>query len=419
MAQTPEQYQAQLEYNAAKNQQALQQQQALNQLKQQAEMEKLFAGGSGGNEFDFGDSFGSSVQPTKIPLLDAFDQYTRQEALQNPWSIAANAVNKTALPKSDNFWETLSGNALQGLLGGGLRSFGEQDILGQFQEEIAPSLKDMYPELNLGGMKDLDSGRMQLITALGNSAQQDKLEQLGMKSGRGGKYGAGGGMSPQAIKLIADRAGISFEEAQALADVSPYQLQTMMYTLGANNKPLGDTGVKNITGGDNALYSIAQARKLSEDLSPGLLSALKAGKITDLYKDPESTAYKFYAQVDKLKKEVARMNDSGALTQLDVDMFEPLTSGSPVYDSKKAIQDRLVDLEQYIQNKRDKYLEASGKAGRNVSKFGPNIGLSSLEAALEDNPSSLAIPQETAALPTKVVGGVTYKRYPQGWKAVK
>jgi hypothetical protein len=127
---------------------------------------------------------------------------------------------------------------------------------------------------------------------------------------------------------------------------------------------------------------------------------LKAGKITDLYKDPDSVSYKYYAQMDKLMKEVARMNDSGALTQLDVDMFKPLTVGSPVYDSPEAIDERLEALERYIENKRAKFLEASGKAGRNVSGFdAPNV------------------PQGTGQ--TKTVNGVTYQKVPGGWKKVR
>jgi hypothetical protein len=138
---------------------------------------------------------------------------------------------------------------------------------------------------------------------------------------------------------------------------------------GTRRKPLSDTQLDRITANDDFIDGVNDTRAILNNAEPGAFSALKAGKITDLYKDPNSDAYRLYARLELLKKQVARMNDSGALTQLDVEMFAPLTYGSPIYDSKESIAARLNDLEAYAAKKRENVIENNERAYRNVDNF--------------------------------------------------
>lgn len=120
---------------------------------------------------------------------------------------------------------------------------------------------------------------------------------------------------------------------------------------------------------DSARQSIAEVNSLLPQLDPGALSALKAGKVTDYYKDPGSPAYRMYARLELLKKQVARMNDSGALTQLDVDMFAPFTVGSPIYDDRASLAQRMQDLDKYISNKQQSIIKRNEQGYRNMDRF--------------------------------------------------
>lgn len=187
------------------------------------------------------------------------------------------------------------------------------------------------------------------------------------------------------IEEIAKRTGQSPDTVRAFSQMDPYQMQNMMYALGANTKPVAESQIDKIAAAESSKASIDTARNLALQFSPGILSALRAGKVTGWYSNPESPEYKFYAQVAKLKKEVARMNDSGALSQADVDMFAPLTEGSPVWDSQEAILERMDALETYIDRKRQTTLAANKAAGRNVSGFEQPIANtgSGLEAQIQ------------------------------------
>lgn len=171
------------------------------------------------------------------------------------------------------------------------------------------------------------------------------------------------------IQKMANGESLSVDDRLILGEIPPYKLQTNLYGTGSNLKRPGDSQLDKMVAGEGAKFSIGKARELATQFNPGVMSALRAGKITDYYKNPADPSYKFYAQVDKLKKEVARMNDSGALTQMDVDMFNPLVLGSPIFDSQETVLERLGELEQYIDNKRRVTLGANRSGGRTMTGF--------------------------------------------------
>ncbi len=169
-----------------------------------------------------------------------------------------------------------------------------------------------------------------------------------------------------AIDKQAKGLPLTIQDRIIISSINPYKLQTNLYGTGANAKPIGESALEKMSAGVGAKASIANAKQFATEFEPGIMSALRAGKITDWYKNPDDPAYKFYAEVAKLKKEVARMNDSGALSQPDVEMFAPLVEGSPVFDSPEAIQERLTALEKYIDTKRNAILTANKTGGRNT-----------------------------------------------------
>lgn len=142
---------------------------------------------------------------------------------------------------------------------------------------------------------------------------------------------------------------------------------------GTEFQKVSDAEIGKLENADGALESINEIVNeetgLLLQLDPGALSALKAGKLTGKYKDPGSPAYRMYARLELLKKQVARMNDSGALTQLDVDMFEPLTVGSPIYDDKNSVATRMYDLTSYIQKKQESIIKRNEQGYRNMDRF--------------------------------------------------
>lgn len=138
---------------------------------------------------------------------------------------------------------------------------------------------------------------------------------------------------------------------------------------GTEFEKISDTELGKIQNSEGALRSIDEVNSLLQSVTPGAFSALAAGKVTDLYKDPGSAAYRMYATLDLLKKQVARMNDSGALTQLDVDMFAPLTVGSPIYDDPQSLAQRMQDLTRYIAGKKESIIRTNEQGFRNMERF--------------------------------------------------
>lgn len=138
---------------------------------------------------------------------------------------------------------------------------------------------------------------------------------------------------------------------------------------GTSFQKVSDTELGKLENADGSLQSIGEIKGLLNQVQPGALSALAAGQVTDLYKDPGSPAYRMYARLELLKKQVARMNDSGALTELDVSMFQPLTVGSPIFDDKNSLAQRMQDLEGYIRGKQQSIITRNEQGYRNMDRF--------------------------------------------------
>lgn len=211
--------------------------------------------------------------------------------------------------------------------------------------------------------------------------RNNELEYLyGSPGGQGGARNQAKNrepLSPEQSAVIARmRNGeeLSAKDIELLGTIDPYRLQTVVYGTGSNQKRPGDSQLDRLTTAKEAKANILSVQGLLDGVDPGALSALAAGQITDLYKDPSSNAYRMYAKLELLKKQVARMNDSGALTQLDVEMFQPLTVGSPIYDDKESLKQRMIDLMDYIETKEKSVIESNRAGGRVVTPFRNGAG---------------------------------------------
>lgn len=191
-------------------------------------------------------------------------------------------------------------------------------------------------------------------------------------------------------KDLNDRQSRFFDPTQSQIRDQNLTLKEQQAT-GTQYQKISDSELTKIQSSEGSMATIGEVNSLLDQLDPGALSALKAGKVTDLYKDPGSPAYRMYANLDLLKKQVARMNDSGALTQLDVEMFAPLTAGSPIYDSKESVRQRMDDLARYISRKKQSVIETNEKAYRNMDRFKDS------EVGLDVAPDSFKIPTTSGA----------------------
>jgi len=144
---------------------------------------------------------------------------------------------------------------------------------------------------------------------------------------------------------IAERIGKPLEQvAQEINGMNPQQhsiLNSYVYRMGANAKPLTDTAVTRLADSQNLLTSLQKMRQYSNKM--GNMTAF--GRFIDNATSIDGPAAQYYAEREMVKKIYARLNDSGALSAIDVEMFAPLVgqkSFSILMDDKKA-RDTILD----------------------------------------------------------------------------
>ncbi len=175
----------------------------------------------------------------------------------------------------------------------------------------------------------------------------------------------------EVIQEIAKRTGQDPNTVRAFSQMDPYQMQTMMYAMGANVRPLSDSTLQQISSGKGGKQLIKDLRPLVEQMSGdnGLARAVKSGNATSYYKQPGTAAYDFYAKIPVLQKMVAGIMESGKLTDQDVTFLTPFITGSILYDTPQTIQNRLNGLEKYLDERQGSIVDTFEKGGRNVSGF--------------------------------------------------
>ncbi len=255
--------------------------------------------------------------------------------------------------------------------------------------------KDKYlaDARDLTKKKDRDEQLKDNITKLGLEEAEKGLTQSNFErqmtrlenddaSDRQREEGDNSLITPEMVADIAARTGRDIDTVLAelrLPKSQFYKLNQYKYAEGANLK-LPDASVDDkLAAGKNFNDVITKMDRLSDEMysDPGVVEAIKAGKLTSLYKDPKSPAYRYFAQAELAKKMIARMNDSGALSKIDVEMFDPLVVGSPIYDTKDSVKQRIADLRQLGNEKISNMVQGLEATGRNVTKakkmFGKEI----------------------------------------------
>jgi len=249
-----------------------------------------------------------------------------------------------------------------------------QGYLGSFQTNLDKQNKTRQEMAGLEskmGQEETDFQHQLIANAAQQSdalrnAKELKTFEHNLEGNQGSR------ITPEMVADIATRTGKTPE--QVLAEVSLpkdefYKLQNYAYREGGNVKPPGTEMATKLEAQDSFKYAVGQMRKYAQQMQgdPGFVQAVKAGKVTDAFKVPGSPAYLFYAWSDLAKKTLARQNDSGALTQLDVEMFNPLVVGSPVYDTPESIMARIDELDKYSDMKAQSVITRAGQTGRNVT----------------------------------------------------
>lgn len=218
------------------------------------------------------------------------------------------------------------------------------------------------------------------------------------------KAGAGAGeIPPELVAEIAKQSGrdpaLVTAEA-ALDNKTAYRLNSMRYATGANTKLLETGPAEALATGTVLKQDLKDIRALLPQLQQegmGPLRALKSGQASELYKDPNSAAYRYTYLMTKIKRQIAMLYNKGALSKDDVSNWDQMTTGSPVYDDYQSLTSRLNDLTTLTDRNISSTIETFGKLNRNVS------GISNLAGT---SPSMINQPSPSSREPTLAdVGG--------------
>lgn len=370
-------------------------------------------------------------------LLQALANQQQQYAQSNPYLIGGQTILKTPVQTTEQSdpLQTALVQALQGFIGSAATAYGGQQAkqqglqLGQkFQsalqspDPISALLAD--PELS-------DMGQIMMLQKASEEAaktnkialmkEQYKMENENKPPTLISDYGGKDILYKGAEKLSeaphqdqsTKRLGImsepaldsTIDELRALYNLSPTQLpygttnmgvqqQIQIHTKsGENIRPPSAEEVKNITANDVFQTRIKELKELSKDVSEdGLKRVKQAAKMdwipgSKLFADTESADYKFYALLKGAQQEYARTKDSGALNVFDVQLWGPLFEGIPLIDSKKAIDDRLNDIEKRQKEAKSLFLGNLKKGKVNTEGFdiqgAPQGGVSKDDALAE------------------------------------
>lgn len=250
--------------------------------------------------------------------------------------------------------------------------------------------RDKLADQSLKGEGDLamedvrQSNRMETI-----DATQDRIDARGDKKSREGPST----IPPETLADIAERTGKTVEEVQAEVNLPKsdfYKVNAYKYAEGGNVKLPGEANTDKLAAGKefNAVVNKMEQYAAQMENDPAYVNALNAGRVTDYFKNPESPAYQFYAYAALAKKKIARMNDSGALSKIDVDMFAPFAEGSPMYNTPKSIRNTIGQLREYGNMKHEALVGSLKATGRNVT------GIESQDAATKGvKPNALTDPE--------------------------
>lgn len=203
------------------------------------------------------------------------------------------------------------------------------------------------------------------------------------------------------ISLILQQKKIKMDE---IAEERRQQRQA-----GESKRPPSPQELQQITNNERLITVIQPLQKLIEQMpdSNSIFRATRGAKMGDMAKvfaDTESPEYRFYAQLDAAQQIFARANESGRLSDFDIQLWTPLFQGIPFVDSKKAMKDRLDNIIHMQQEAKKLLLETLDKGYVNVTRFQTPI-----------NPA----PTGYRDGDTKIVNGITWKRVGGKWQEVE
>lgn len=242
---------------------------------------------------------------------------------------------------------------------------------GGYKYEYQTKLRDMDLEKHRQ-MKKIDSdAKSELSTAVTDEDVNDLSDMTGQ--------------DPERIRRMVSKPKEAFN-----------QEQTVLKNLGGNLSKATSQQTSKMDAALDLTNHLDRMQELLGEMGndPSVQMALKAGKINQLAQDPKSPVYKFYAELEPAKVQMAKLDVNQRLTSDMVEHFNALTVGSPAWNDKQVLQDRVNAIRHYADGRISNVIHVA-KANRvNTS------GIESLfSTQLGRDKASKASPDYTASGP--------------------
>lgn len=210
----------------------------------------------------------------------------------------------------------------------------------------------------------------------------DRLEDLGAQLQMRSQYASGGGQKQSApfqpsdayIEELAQRSGKTVEEIRAAlpkTNADAYAQVQFGDFMGNRPKAVGQEAKDQVGAGMQAKYLLSEMRKdaalMAQD--PGVVNALKGGRLIEAYRVPGSPAERFYRNALQLQKQIVKQNDGNRPTDKDNELMTPVVQGSPTLDTPESLLARIGDLEAYSDFKLQNVLAIESATGRKTDKL--------------------------------------------------
>ncbi len=344
---------------------------------------------------------------------------------EDPWYISGANIARNPLPKATSNSEAMWGPMLQGLLSGTLMGYGKQNayesafdaakkspLLNAFTQNVGPVADPtVYGKMLTYSGEDMPEGwtpkQAQGDLIFAALTEQNKKEEEQKKDEIKSRIIQSiANQDPQAgAKLLQQEYGVNIpnlpeirpnaltasnrkltEEERAVwsekLDLKPEE-QSILTTAGDLDRVMREKGQSGekvrppsppetalITANDNFRERIKELKALAEASDDNsVVRATKGGKMLQWFGDTESPDYKLYSKLAGAKQEYAKAKLGSQVSDFDVRTWGPLFEGLPLLDSKKAIIDRLEDIEEGLKKSKVLTLDNLKKGLVNTSGF--------------------------------------------------
>lgn len=372
----------------------------------------------------------------------------------NPWQQAGASLAQTQVPTmaGEGFWRNFLANAAPSALGGMMMAYGTnqankneavlatklQDAFKPGADPYAPlagtSMQNIAPVIDLMNRQNQqemvqDRASPEEVASIQNALKQmgsnieipqnvDRKTLDGIVAGAklqaGAKPDPGDSINPYVEDIVRGAYGIP-EDAPQLTQRDAMRLKETV-------RPLPDSQAESFGEAKQLLSDVERISGLIDqfdDSSPQRV--FKAGKVKyigGLFADPKSPEYKFYAELERIQKSLAKATEPGGrLSNQDFEILDNLIKGIPIYDTKETIKERMSTvLKQATSAINNKY-ESLKSAGYNMRDLKPIDASGALERINGGAPTAPVQPDNQAPPALNLQDPEQYKSYKEQYKA--